>query len=368
MKELDSEHKKLFNPTRLKLARVRRKMTLKELAEATGLSSRIVIEYEKDYCLYAPTEATVAAYVSALKYPESFFFGEDVESINPDTVSFRSLRKTKAAEQHAAIGVGGLGVMVSRYFDEKFKLPVVDIPDMRGSESETAAESLRESWGLGKKSIGNIIHLLEKHGVKVFFLAEDTADIDAFSFWKDGVPYVFLNTQKTGERSRFDAAHELGHLVLHRHGIPQGQDIEKEADSFASAFLMPKENILAAKLVFPTLEKIIQLKANWRVSAMALIVRMRNVGALTDWQYNSLMRDASAKGYRTGEPGGIERERSLIIEKIMGSLSSDGISMGSIANTLNIPLDEISNLLFGVSIVQGTGVQSSKSKADLRLV
>lgn len=368
MKEFDSENRKLFNPSRLRLARIRRKMTLKELAEATGLSSRIIIEYEKEYCLYAPTDATISAYVNTLKYPESFFFGDDIESINPNTVSFRSLRKTKAAEQHAAIGVGGLGVMVSNYFNEKFKLPAADIPDMRGSEPETAAESLRDAWGLGKKSIGNVIHLLEKHGVKVFFLAEDTADIDAFSFWKDGIPYVFLNTKKTGERSRFDAAHELGHLVLHRHGIPQGQGVEKEADSFASCFLMPKENILAAKLAFPTLDKIIQLKANWRVSAMALIVRMRNAGALSDWQYNSLMRDASVKGYRTGEPGGIERERSLIIEKVIESLSLDGISMAVIANTLNIPIDELSNLLFGVSIIQGSGGQSSKSKAALRLV
>ncbi|WP_250668732.1 hypothetical protein [Escherichia coli] len=52
---------------------------------------------------------------------------------------------------------------------------------------------------------------------------------------------------------------------------------------------------------------------------MALIVRMRNLNVLTEWQYNSLMRDATAKGYRTGEPGGIERERSLIIEKMMAA-------------------------------------------------
>lgn len=31
----------------------------KELAEKMGLSSRIVIEYEKAYCLYEPTPETV---------------------------------------------------------------------------------------------------------------------------------------------------------------------------------------------------------------------------------------------------------------------------------------------------------------------
>ena len=33
--------------------------------------------------------------------------------------------------------------------------------------------------------------------------------MDAYSFWRRGVPYVFLNTMKSAERSRMDAAHEL---------------------------------------------------------------------------------------------------------------------------------------------------------------
>ncbi|EKN3571899.1 helix-turn-helix domain-containing protein [Yersinia enterocolitica] len=364
----DKESRRLFNPSRLKLARIRRKLTLKELAEATGLSSRIVIEYEKEYCLYEPTPATVIAYSKALNYPESFFFGDDLENIDPSTVSFRSLRRTKAADQHAAIGAGGLGVIVANYFDARFNLPVSSLPDMRGTTPEAAAEALREEWHLGKKSVPNMVHLLEKNGVKVFFLSENTADIDAFSFWKDSIPYIFLNTKKTGERSRFDAAHELGHLVMHRHGVLQGADIEKEADAFASAFLMPKENVLAVKMVVPTLDKIIQLKSNWLVSAIALIVRMRNLGGLSEWQYNSLMRDASTKGYRYGEPGGIERERSLIIDRVLSMLQAEGVTLPVIAKKLNIPLDELSSLLFGVAAVGGGGHSSPAAKPALKLV
>src|SRR3546814_6566541 len=54
---------------------------------------------------------------------------------------------------------------------------------------------------------------------------EDTKNVDAFSCWRNGQPFVFLNTFKSAERSRFDAAHELAHLVLHRHGGPQGREI-----------------------------------------------------------------------------------------------------------------------------------------------
>ncbi|HHL4378385.1 TPA: helix-turn-helix domain-containing protein [Escherichia coli] len=360
--------KRLFNPSRLKLARIRRKLTLAELARRTGLSSRIVIEYEKDYCLYAPTAETVRAYASALSYPEAFFFGDDVETIDPLTVSFRSLRTTKAADQHAAIGAGALGVMLSDYFNARFTLPSPQLPNLRGSEPEVAAQAIREAWGIGKKSITNVVHLLEKFGVKVFWLSEETASIDAFSFWKDDVPYIFLNTRKSGERSRFDAAHELAHLVLHRQGEVKGQDAEREADAFASAFLMPQENVMAVKMVVPTFDKIVQLKSLWKVSAMALIVRMRNLNMLTEWQYNSLMRDATAKGYRTGEPGGIERERSLVIEKMMTALAGDGIYLAQLSDELNVPLDELSSLLYGVAAISGGNSKRTPSRASLRLV
>lgn len=60
------------------------------LAKKAGLSLRMIVDYEKDYCLYEPSEQTIASFVDVLKYPADFFFGEDIESIDPSTVSFRS--------------------------------------------------------------------------------------------------------------------------------------------------------------------------------------------------------------------------------------------------------------------------------------
>src|ERR1700693_4393291 len=82
--------------------------------------------------------------------------------------------------------------------------------------------------------------------VFLFSLAENTRNVDAFSCWRNGEPYVFLNTFKSTEHSRFDAAHELAHLVLHKHGGPnQGRAAELEAHAFASSFLMPRDDVLA---------------------------------------------------------------------------------------------------------------------------
>ncbi|WP_376773772.1 ImmA/IrrE family metallo-endopeptidase [Rhizobium mongolense] len=76
-----------------------------------------------------------------------------------------------------------------------------------------------------RRAAQNMVHLL----VRVFSLVENTRTVDAFSVWRGIRPFVFLNTIKTSEHGRFDAAHELGHLVLPRHGGPSGRRAEDEA-------------------------------------------------------------------------------------------------------------------------------------------
>tara|TARA_R110001606_G_scaffold21158_4_gene74937 strand:+ start:22029 stop:23135 length:1107 start_codon:yes stop_codon:yes gene_type:complete len=350
-----------FNPSRLKLARTRRQLTLKALADRVGMSSRMVSEHEKEYCKHIPQEETIEAFSQALNYPVSFFLEQDsIESVDKETVSFRSLKSMRAAQEHAAIGAGQLGVMLNDFFEARFNLPSVNVPDYRGVEPEASAEAVRQEWGIGYVSIGNMIHLLEKHGVRVFSLAENTQDVDAFSFWKDGVPYIFLNTMKSGERSRFDAAHELGHLVLHRHGVPQGRDAEYEADRFASALLMPKATVLPYKGRVMTIESILKLKAKWKVSAMALIVQMKNVGVLSEWQYKNLIITASKMGLRTREIDGIPRERSLVFDKIASSLDEEKGGLLILAKELHLPLDELSALLFKMGVVHSGNISIRK--------
>ncbi|EOF8198301.1 helix-turn-helix domain-containing protein [Yersinia enterocolitica] len=359
---------KRLNPERLKLARLRRKMTYSTLALATGLSTKSVAEYEKYDNLFSPTEQTISLLAEVLDYPADFFFGDSIDFVDPSSVSFRAIKSMKAADQHAAEAAGSIGLIVNSYFESQFNLPKCNLPNFRGLEPETAAEAIREKWGLGVKSISNMIHLLELNGVRVFSLAENTLDVDAFSFWKNDTPYIFLNTQKSGERSRFDAAHELGHLVMHRHGSPQGKDAEDEADNFASALLMPRRTIIAAKMGFPTLDGIISMKGNWIVSAVALIVRMKNVGVLTEWQYRNLMVEANRKNLRFSEINGVERERSMLIEKLLNTLKQDGISLGNIARELSLPVEELSNLLFKVALIKGDGFSVERKKPTLKLV
>ncbi len=77
-------------------------------------------------------------------------------------------------------------------------------------DSEAAAEMLRAHWGIGELPVKNMIALLESRGIRVYSLAIDAKEVDAFSMWKGGRPFVFLNTFKSAEHCRFDAAREIG--------------------------------------------------------------------------------------------------------------------------------------------------------------
>lgn len=339
----------MFNHKRLSLARKRRKLTGKRLAELAGVSAITISRLENGE--NKPDDDTVEKLAGALGYPVAFFFDDDPEELDTSAVSFRGLTKMSAKERDAAISAGSLGLQLSDWVEGEFRLPDANLLDLSyETDPEVAARSLRQFWGLGEKPIGNMLGLLEVNGVRVFSLSEDTAKVDAFSFWRDNKPFIFLNNFKTAEHSIFDTAHETGHLVLHRHGGAQpSRAAEREANMFASALLMPARDVRARMPRLITVDTIIQAKIRWRVSAMAMAYRLRSLGLLTEWQYKSGCIELGRRGYRSGEPGGIEREKSRVWQKVLAQLWSERRTKSDIADSLHVPLDELEGLIWGLT-------------------
>jgi len=340
----------VFNHKRLSLARKRRRLTGKVLAERTGLSPITISRLENNE--NEPDEETVIRLAEALNYPTAFFSGDDLEDIDTNAVSFRSLTKMSAKERDAAIAAGALGLQLSDWIEREFALPEATLLDLSyETDPEAAARSMRQHWSLGERPISNMLGLIEVNGVRVFSLSENTATIDAFSFWRNDKPFVFLNNFKTSEHSIYDTAHEIGHLVMHRHGGPQPSKVaEREANAFASAFLMPARDVRASMPKFITVDIIIQAKKRWRVSAMALAYRLHSLRLLTDWQYKSACIELGRRGYRSSEPLGIDREQSRIWRKILQQLWAERKTKKDIAEALNIPLDELESLIWGLTV------------------
>jgi len=351
----------MFNPARLALALKRRGMTKIALAKASHLAARGITAYETGE--YPPSEESLATLAEALRFPVGFFNGDDIEEPNPNGVSFRALTSLSSAERDAALAAGTLAIQVSQWIADHFELPHPDLPSLRGFLPDTAAQALRVEWGLGERPIRNVVHLLEAHGVRVFSLPTDTAGVDAFSVWQRDTPFIFLTTEKSGERGRFDAAHELGHLALHRHGGPRGREAEFEADRFASAFLMPQGSILAQAPRTPTLRTLVTAKHNWVVSVAALIHRLRSLDLISEWRYRTLCIEMSQYGYRKNEPEPIPRETSQVLSKVFGALHDEGIPRGSIARELQIAPDEFESLVFGLVIASVLGGRRGNGKS-----
>jgi Zn-dependent peptidase ImmA (M78 family) len=275
-----------------------------------------------------------------------FFFGQDVDE--PETASFRSQTSMSAAIRDASLAAGVIGFLLSDWVEERFDLPEIRVPDLQLYDAEQAARVLREEWQLGERPISNMIHLLESKGVRVFSLAENTVKVNAYSIWRRDKPYVFLNTFKSGESSRFDAAHELGHLVLHQDGGSTGREAEEQANRFASALLMPKADVLATIPQISFLRQLREAKHRWRVSLAALAYRVHKLGLVSDWRYRDFCIEMSTKGYNRDEPDPIPRESSVVWQKVLQALWAEKTTQLNIARDLMVPEAEINGLIFGM--------------------
>ncbi len=357
-----------FNPRRLTLARRRRGMTKRALATSLEVSERIVNAYEAG--AKEPSDETLGRLVQTLSFPATFFQMPDPAQLPEGGPTFRSLSRMPAAKRDRALAGGELGIELSNWLEERFELPKPDVPDLRYTKDpESAALALRTRWKLSDKPIAHMVRLLEAKGVRVFSLAEEGDEVDAFSFWDGERPFIFLNTMKSSERSRFDAAHELGHLVLHKHGSLGGRAAEQEADRFASAFLMSQSSILSSGPWFPTLELLIKAKRGWNVAVSALAYRLHSLELISDWHYRMLCIEIQQSGYRTAEPESAPREMSLVFEKMFETLRAEGKNKAAVAEDLSWPVSELSALVFGLVMhVRGNGSshrsQQSRSSAN----
>jgi len=362
----------MFNMGRFDLARQRRGLTKRELAHRLEVTDRTVSNW---YNNQQVDEKNLEKAAEILDFPINFFYGREVERIQAESVSFRALTKMTARKRDMAISQTILAEMISDWIDQNFDLPLPNVPDLHelrsdfstatiGSLDETdendvryyleysypeaCADTVRKAWGLGEQPIPNLIALLESKGIRVFSLTDEAQDVDACCRWTSGRPFIFLNTSRTAERCRFDLAHELGHLVMHKHGIIEGIHVEQEANAFASAFLMPRRSLLADPLRIPSLKSILSKKVIWQVSAAALTYRYNKLGIITDWNATSIYKQLAQRG-RNNEPNPLPHESSLLLDKVFQALAQENFDFSKMTNDLCLNLVEVNNLTFNLA-------------------
>ena len=327
---------------------------MKDLAAACGVTTRTLSAWETGAA--EPRPDARARLASVLHLPESFFEREDPHQLAAEDVSFRALSAMTARERDQALAAGVLAFELDAWLSARFAGPAVDVPDLAGRSAEEAAEDVRASWGMADRPIAAVIPLLESRGVRVYSLVKGTRRLDAYATWHDHVPFAFLNTDKPAERGRFDMAHELGHLVLHR-GVQtvRNRAYETEADRFAGAFLMPATGVYARAPRRSTLDSVMQEKHHWGVPAIAYAHRLHELGLISDWHYRSYCIELTKQGYRLDEPDGGTPESSLLLAKMLGLLREENVTTSRIADELDITAEELSQLVFGLVLSPVSG-------------
>jgi Zn-dependent peptidase ImmA (M78 family) len=111
---------------------------------------------------------------------------------------------------------------------------------------------------------------------------------------------------------------------------------------------MPEPDIKSKIPRAVSLDVLVLAKRRWGVSVSALAYRLHKLGILTDWLYRGMVIEMGRRGFTTNEPNGIPRESSVLLKHVLTDLWHDGISRGHIAKQLNIPPEELENLVFGL--------------------
>lgn len=306
-----------FVAGRLRQAREARGLSLIALADLVGVTAAAISQYEKGQ--HTPRPETFDLLKRQLNLPHSYFLKPTVTApVEQHRLFYRSMSSaTKQARVRAGRRLEWFKEIVA-YFEQFFDFPEPNVPSLglpedfksiTKSSIESAAEQVREHWRLGSGPIADMIRTMEANGIYVARSAIGAETLDAFSEYDGTRPYIFLGSDKNVlVRSRFDCAHELGHLILHRSvkkkELNRAADfriIENQAHHFAGAFLFPARSF-QRDIWGLSLDSFRSLKPTWKTSIASMIARATQLEMLDEESAKRLWVNLGRRGWRQREP------------------------------------------------------------------
>jgi Zn-dependent peptidase ImmA (M78 family)/DNA-binding XRE family transcriptional regulator len=324
----------------------------KDLARQIEVTPAAVSQYEAgDGTPSAETLHRMAVVLGCA--PE--FFGRPLQQLVLGEPFFRSRRSTPQMERERAAAYAAvlaeIAELLERYVEMPtpcFDLGLRLVEDAPPTYAEKAANELRNAWRIPDGPIANVVRALEARGALVAAVGSFDPRLDAFSVRTRHRPVVVLCSEEgNAARRRFDAAHELAHLLLHDAPAEANWSQEKQAHRFASALLMPAEEVEPwlprRSNEFELLEEGSRI---WGVSMQALLYRARTLEALSADAYQRAMRRMSAAGWRTREP--VEfgpAEAPELLRRAVEALSAAGTTISAIAEEFGVPTARLIRML-----------------------
>ena len=307
-----------------------------------------------------PSPEHVERIAAHLGFDVAFFYQPPGPDFPYGSLLYRKRSAMKSADQSRLHQTAWAAFIMHEHMAKQLKrVPPLRLPALAGEPPELAAQLTRDALGCEPDTpIDRLLFKLEACGVCVFALPDNVEDYDAFMLWAAGQhkPVIVVNTDKPGDRIRWTTAHEAGHAVMHHSLRGSTEDVEKEADIFASELLMPAEAMRQA-LAYPvTLSSLADLKLQWGVSMQALKVRARDLGIISPHQYKHLVVQQSKLWGVKQEPENlaIPPERPRALRKMAEELYGNPINYQKLARETHLPIMTVKSI-----------IQEHASKEDL---
>lgn len=328
-----------FESERLRQILAVRRLTQAQLASLVGVSPATVSKWRSGN--QAPERETLKRLASVVNVTPEWFTRPPSSKVSlPLFRSNASAHVAARAMLEARIEwAQDVALALSEFVDypplnlprRQFREPGEIAPD----EIELAASECRDLWRLGRMAVQDLALAVEGAGVIVIREETGISQIEGLSAWSEelGRPLILLSADKdNGYRSRFDLAHELGHLILHRY-IPRPAErdrhkqLEQQAHSFAGAFLLPAETFANEVRAPVALDDLLLLKRRWGVSVAAIVMRLRALKILDEEGTQLLFKRRSARWGAKSEPGDGDRppERPRLLRRTIDLLVEQNV-------------------------------------------
>lgn len=351
---------------KLKTARILAGYTLSELADVLGITKQALSQYENN-----DTEPKFDIYLKLLKTLQcknEFLTTPYTFSFETQNTFFRASAAADAIEKRNQEVKTDLVLYLYEFLCEYLELPKLNLPDLDNDLSiEEKSNQLRNYWKISNKPIKNIINVLEHNGIIVSsfnpLYGRLNYKIDGYTQQvriKNNKLFCVIveDYKESWVRKNFSLAHELGHIILHNSynyselSKSEQNQLENEANLFASAFLLPKDEFIEDMKSVRSLNDFVRLKQKWFVSIGAMLIRAKQLGIITNDEYLKYIKNYSYHRYRKNEPldNVIQIYKPSLFKFSLEMLFENGYTVEEFEQDLSerglgLPLNQIEELL-----------------------
>jgi len=347
-----------FQSFRLTQAREALGLTKVALATLVNVSGATVTQWENGS--QNPQEDKLQSLATSLGQSTHWFLREST-TLDHTPYFYRSLSSATKTGRIATKTKLNWLIELSNVFQKYVDWPAINLPNsskqfnsLSDIDIELIAQDFRVNMNLGTGPIKDLTLAVESAGIVCARSEIGFDKLDGLSNWQHGFnrAYILLSSDKQNAiRSRFDLAHELGHMILHKNILIESlnstnhKEIERQADLFAGSLLMPAESF-AKDIRRPTLETFLTLKPRWKVSIAAMIFRAHQLDLINDLQKANLYKNLSSKGWRLKEPydDQLIPESPRLLSRAANMLIAAGINKNDLLDQLGLPASLVESL------------------------